>query len=358
MPTSRSLLVPFVAALLTALVGCDGSRGGKASITRLPEWEYQAYKRVAVVAGKPAVPQAAADTRMLADRLETLLSQSHEFAMLSRDELGKIYQEQDLSKLVDAVDEGTALPEGKIQVAQALVIPRITDYKLIHTREERVIPRFVVDPQGRRRFDRYGRPLQTAEEHVVVYTNGAEVEGSVRVVDAATGKILLSHTTRIAPHPRTNYGRPPSQTPEMIASQAVEELAREFFNVVAPVRVRVDLKAKMLLVATDYYDGRYDDTTKLASNLPEFLVAVHDLPESADRNDFRVTITEEGGRENLFEQRFTWSGSAGPEGVSYRVPMEALTKTAGTKFVAKLYSGDDPVPRIERKFTLVVPKEK
>ncbi len=353
--TYKRAAVWTILAALSALAGCGG-RGSKTFVTHVPQWEYQNYKRVAVVAGKPTDPRASNDARLLADRLTTLLTQGGAFTVLSRDEMKNVFAEQDLSKLADAVDEGTALPEGKLEVAQALIVPKITDYKLVKQREERAIPRFARDPRGRRLLDRFGRPIQVGEDRVYIYTHGAEVEGTVRVVDPATGKILLSHTARVAPEPRTNYERPPSESPEAIASRAVEELATDFFHAVAPTRIRVDLKSKMLLVATDYFDGRYDETTKLSRSNSEFIIAVRDLPASADRNDFRIAVAEEGGRENLFQQEFTWSGSAGPEGVSYRVPMETLTRTGGERFVLKLYSVGDPEPKIERPFTLVTPK--
>ncbi len=351
----RTITVGLLAAS-ACLVGCGG--GGKVEVTHRPKWEFERYERIAVVPARPSDPRAARDTEVMCDRLTTLLTQGGQFTVLSRAEMQAVFAEQDLSKLADAVDEGTALPEGKIKVAQALVVTKITDFKLISEREERSIPRYARDRQGRRLLDRSGRPIQVGEEKVYIYTHGAEVEASVRVVDAATGKILVSHSARVAPHPNTNYGRPPSQTPEDIASQAVQELSVEFYKTVAPTRIQVKLKGDMLVVATDYFDGRYDTVKKISPSWTDFLLAVHNLPEGCDRNEFRVAISEENGRENLFEQEFTWSGSSGPEGVSYRVPLAPLNASGGQKFVAKLYGAGDPEPKLERKFSLEQVKEK
>lgn len=337
--------------------GCDGARGGKAYVTRIPTWEYASYQRVAVAAARPSDARAEAQTRRLADRLTTLLTQSGEFKVLSREEMQQAYAEQDLSRLVDAIDEGTALPEGRIQVAQALIVPKITDLKLIRDKEERVRPVYGRDPEGRLLRDRRGLPVKVGETKYVVFRHGAEVEATVRVLDPATSRILASHTARVAPDPEAREGGPPRETPEQMAEQAVEELAVDFFKFVAPTKIRVDLKGKMLLVATDYVDGRYEETNKVPVTLPEILVAVRELPESARRNDFRVAISPEEGRQNLWEQSFTWSGSTGVEGMQFRVPLAVLKESGASRFLAKLYVAGDPQPKIERKFGLVAPKE-
>jgi hypothetical protein len=344
------VVLPGVCVGLAALAGCG--RGGAAYVTQFPQWDFENYQRLAILPGRAATAPAARDAGVLADRLTTELAQNGTFTVLSRAELKDVFAEQDLARLADEVDEGTVLPEGKLKIAQALVATKITDYKLIAERSEQVIPRYAVDRRGYPLRDRAGRRIVAGEDHVTIFKHGAEVEGSVRVIDAATGKILLSHSARIAPKPRTGYNRPPSQSPEDMAAAAVQELSVEFYKAVAPTKTRVKLKGDMLVLAADYFDGRYETLKKVPRAMAEFLLVVRDLPEECDRNQFRVAIAEVDGRENLFEQEFVWSGSAGPEGVSYHVPLDVLTKAGGEKFVAKVYSGRDPAPILTREFTL------
>ncbi len=342
------------AVVLVALAGgCH--RGGSTFVTQHPNWDFEHYQRLAVLPGRSATPQGVPGVSILTDRLTSLLTQNGAFRVLSRAELKQVFAEQDLSRLADAVDEGTALPEGKIEIAQALVATKITDYKLVADRSEQVVPVYARDRRGRMLLDRAGRPLIAGEEHVWTYRHGAEVEGSIRVIDAATGRILISHTARIAPKPKTSRNRPPKQSPEELAGAAVGELATEFYKLIAPTQLKVKLKADMLIVATDYFDGEYTRPKRLAPELTDFLVVVRDLPEDCDRNQFRIAIAEVEGRTNVFEQDFVWSGSAGPEGLSFRVPMETLTKAGGTDFVAKLYSGRSPEPILRREFNLGAP---
>jgi hypothetical protein len=336
---------------VAGLAGCGG--GSRATyVTQYPQWEHEHYQRIAVLPGRASSPQGVHAAGVLADRLTTHLAQNGAFTVLSRTELKDVFAEQDLSRLADAVDEGTALPDDKIKIAQALVAAKITDYKLIADKERQTIPRYAVDRRGYPLRDRAGRRIVVGEDTVWIYKHGAEVEASVRVIDAATGKILLSHTARVAPKPRTARDRPPSKTPEDMAEVAVQELAVEFYKVIAPTRTQVKLKGDMLTIATDYFDGRYETVKKLPRALAEFLLVVRELPESCERNQFRVAIAAEEGRENLFEQEFVWSGSAGPEGVSFRVPTATLTKAGAEKFVAKIYSGRDPQPILTRSFSL------
>lgn len=331
-------------ALLVSLTGCGG-HAGSAFVVNRPDWDYAQYDRLAILPGQAADDRAQHDAEVLSDRLTTLLTNNGTFTVLSRGELAEVFKEQDLSRLADAVDEGTALPEGQVQVAQAVVVTRVTDYELIAEKKRRTVPKIA--------FDRKGRPRKVGEQVFWEYRHGAEVEGSVRIVDAATGKILLSQTARRVPPAKTNRDRPPSDSPEDVAAVAVRDLATEFYKRIAPTRVEVEFDKDNLLVATDYFDGRYDEVKKLARSLGQFLVVACDLHTACDGNVFRIAIAEEEGRQNLFESEdFVWSGSAGPRGQSFQVPLSALTASGGEKFVAKLYSVGNPEPVVERTFQL------
>jgi hypothetical protein len=349
--TTRLAAALGLGLCFVGLGGCHG--GSRASyVTQYPQWAYEQYQRLAVLPGRASTPQGVRAAGLMADRLTTQLAQNGAFTVLSRAELREVFAEQDLSRLADDVERGTALPEGQLKIAQALVAAKITDYKLIDERRQQTIARYAVDRRGIPLRDPAGRRIIVGQDVVWVYTRGAEVEASVRVIDAATGKILLSHTARVAPRPRTSRNQPSSRTPEEMAEAAVQELAVEFYKIIAPTRTRVKLKGDMLVIATDYFDGQYETVKKVPRALTEFIVAVRNLPETCERNQFRVAIAAETGRENLFEQEFVWSGSAGPEGISFRVPLETLISAGADKFLAKIYSDRDPQPILTRNFSL------
>lgn len=342
----RQRVLGLGSLILLALAGGCGPRGGDTYVTRYPRWEFADYQRLAVLPGRATTPNAVRDASLLSERLTTLLSQNGTFEILSRADLKDVMKEQDLSLLADAIDEGTALPVGQVRIAQALVATKITDYKLIANREERRIPVYAFDRRTK-------RMIVTGEEVVTIYTAGAEVEGTVHLIDAATAKILLSHSRRIKPDEQTARNHPPDQSPEQIASAAARELAMEFYKVIAPTRTRVELDAKMLIIATGYFDGRYETPKRLPRDIESFMVVIRSLQAACERNDFRVGISAVEGNENLWEETFTWSGTTGPQGITFTVPLETLLTSGAPQFVVKLYSGQDPQPILRREFALV-----
>jgi hypothetical protein len=334
------------AALLGAvsLLGLTGCGGGSTYVIRRPQWDFASYPRVAVVPARPVDQRAMGDAEFLADQLTSRLAQNSAFDVLSRTELDQVFTEQDLSHLTDAIDAGTALPEGKMKVAQALVVPKITSYDLQSTRSRSERPIYGKDRRGRRR--------QVGTKTIWVHTSQAAVAASVRVVDAATGRVLFSHSTETLRDESTGRDRPPSRSPEQLATRLLEKLVDELYGRVAPVQVKVDLDKDMLVVARSYFDGRYDDMKKVARSLSHILLVVRELPASCEQNGFRVAIAAEEGLENLFEQEFTWEAGLGKRGMSYEIPLDLLTGSGAEKFVAKLYSQGDPEPILERDFEL------
>lgn len=330
---------------LLALVGlAAGCGGGSVYVTRRPHWNFEDYPRIAVVAATPDDARAERDGQFLADRLTTLLSQNGAFEVLSRAEMAQVFQEQDLAKLADAVDQGTALPEGQVKLAQALVVPKITHYNLVQASEQQQVPVYGVDRQG--------RMYQTGTRLVWVHTHAAEVAVTIRVVDAGTGKILISHSPEPVVHKKDSRDRPPSKSPKQLAAEALTELADELYAEIAPVRVEVDLKDSMLLLATAYFDGNYDEVKKVGASLARVLLVVRDLPEGCEHNEFRVAIAAEEGRENLYEETFVWRNVDPKRGVAYEVPLDVLTSSGTSRFEAKLYSAGDPEPILKRSFKL------
>jgi hypothetical protein len=344
----RSRLALVLLPTLMALVGCGG---GKALIVHHPNWNYEAYERIAVLPGSTLEPQAMTDAARLADQLETYLAGNGAFEVVSRANLRDVMQEQDLAKIPDMVDQGTAMPTGMIRIAQAIVDTRITEYRLTRTRQIEQVPVYARDRKGRV-IRRNGQPIVTGHQNVPVFTHAAEVGGSVRVIDTATSQILMSRATRVAPRPLTSRGEPPRATPEQIAAQAVQAMAVEFYQTIAPTRMEVRLKGDMLIVATGYFDGEYDETDKLSPALDSFLLVVRNLPEECIRNQFRVAISPKDGRMNLVDETFEWDGANGRRGLSFEVPMALLQGGGADEFEAKLYSGRDEKPVLERGFRI------
>lgn len=341
--------------LLLAAWGCGG--GSKSTyIMQYPQWDWEQYERIAVLPFSFPEGQAGADeaARQATDTLADLLATNGKFTILERDAFAEVLTEQDLSQLADLADPSTVLPPGKVQIAQALVVGKITDFKTDVQRQQRRYPVYARDSKGRVLRDRRGRRVVAREEVVQVYRHEGTVAGSVRVIDAATLKVVFAHRVSPVTRDETQRGAPPRITPQELAVEAAKELAGECYARVAPIQIRVKLSSRSLLVALDYYDGEYDKTKKISTGLDSFLLVVRELPPECNRNPFRVAIAPEGGR-NIFEEEFVWSSDNAARGKSWQIPVELLKSTGAEKFVAKLYGGASEEPILDREFELEPP---
>jgi hypothetical protein len=243
-----------------------------------------------------------------------------------------------------------------VQAAQAIVVGKITEFDTKAERVEKRRPVLAKDSKGRIRRDRAGRKIVVREEIREYFKHEGTVGGSVRVIDAATIKVVCSHRVKPITHDDSQSGSPPRATPEDLAVEAAKELAVDCYNQIAPIKTEVKLKSDCLIVALDYYDGEYDKTKKVSTELGDFLLVVRKLPQQCDRNPFRVAIAPEDGR-NIFEEEFVWSSNNPVRGESWKVPVDLLESTGAEKFVAKLYSKGDEEPLLDRDFKLEPPDE-
>jgi hypothetical protein len=351
-------------AVLPAFLLLAGCGGNTKLVVRHPQWNYERYERIAVVPVRAADRRAAHDAEQVTSLLTDLLVRNGQFQVCARRELADVMREQDLAN-TDFAAPG-ALPSGLIQVAQALVVADITDYTCEGTVTEEKVPVFARDRQGRTLF-RNGVPVVHHYETVPIYRAFARVGGSVRVIDVASGQVLFAHPSPPIEREEKRRGRAPDESPEQLASDAALELAQDFYTNVAPIAVKVKFKSSSLLVATGYFEGKYDETNKVPSDLSAFALAVRDLAPACDRNVFRVAITPRDGREFLFggpvegytaepEGQFIWSGGLGERGWSASVPVARLERAGTNKYTAKLYVSGSEEPALERDFEIVAAK--
>jgi len=347
-------------AALGILMGAAGCGGGsrKTYVTNYPRWDFEEYQRIAVAPVSATDPAEAACAERLTDALTSLLSGNDAFTVLSRAELARIMTEQDLARLSEAVDPSTAMPEGKIEIAQAMVVPKLTEFAVDREVKEIRIEQYARDPRGRVVRDRAGRPVVSGYTALQRHRHWGRVAGSVQVIDTATSRVLFSYSSPPIEHSEDKLGGPPRVSPEEAALLAAQELATDLYKQVAPTRIPVKLDKDMLLVALDYFEGEYETAKKLPSGIEQFMLVVRDLPAACDRNTFRVAILEKEGRDNLFEEEFVWpgAGSTGQRGLVFQVPMGPLAATHAEEFTAKLYSAGEDAPILWRDFSVEYPE--
>ncbi|MCG3127943.1 MAG: hypothetical protein CHACPFDD_02816 [Phycisphaerae bacterium] len=322
----------------------------KTVIVRAPEWDYRKFERVAVAPFGCSDPRGVAAAEALHDRIVAGLTACRAFTILSRADLKQVMQEQDLANLADAVDPATKITPGKIQAAQVLLVGKVTAYEAARERFEKTVPRLSLERAGRR-----GVVPALREERVAGYRHRVRLGASLRLLDTATGETVYSCTAGpIEKDDESTGGTPDEDIPELRAA-AIGELSAALLGKIAPVRIEVELDSDMLIVATEYFDGKYEETRKISADRRTFLVAVTELPAECAGNAFRLAIALREGREALIEREFVWPADAGARGVPFEIESATLLgKTSERKpeFVAKLYAGVDAPPLLERKFRI------
>lgn len=349
-------LAPIVLVGILVLGGCTKRRS--ANIVQHPEWPYQDYQRIAVLPFKACDRNAAEAARQAESLLIDNLTANGSFTVLSRGDLKDILTEQDLSRLADVADPNTSVPAGMLQVAQAVVVGHITTFDLDQQKKERRQPRYAMDRNGRIIRDRNGRPRVVGEDVLVEYRHVARVAGSVRVIDVATGRVLLSYTVPPVEKDDSRWNSPPSSSPEQLGIEVAQEIATAFYRKLAPQTIRVKLGSDCLVVAGEYYEGKYEQLKKVPDDLDELLVVTRGLPKSCDRNCFRMAVSPREGGEYIAEHEFTWSPSLGQRGEVLRVPVAKLRNNGGSQFTAKLFAVGNDTPILARDFELVPSKAK
>lgn len=329
--------------------------GEKTVITRHPAWSYENYRRVAVVpfgvSSRDAIP--AADR--VGDRVVHLLSRNGAFTVFSRGDLQAVLTEEDLSHLSDGSDPATAIPAGRVQTADALVVGRVTEFALVRERVDRRVPRPLVDAHGHSVRDRYGRPVILSEELVPIFRHEARVAASVRVVNAATGEVLFSQECGPIVVQDEAEGGPPRRSAESLADEAADRLASEICASLSPLSLTVKLHSDSLIVASGFFDGKYDKIDKVQASSGRFLVVVRELPAECDRNRFRIAVALDDAKQNAIERDFVYEHNDGPRGVEIEIPVAELlplVKDRKAKFYVKLYNGRDTKPLLDRSFKL------
>jgi curli biogenesis system outer membrane secretion channel CsgG len=345
-------LMALVGAL--ALGGCTKRRS--ANIVQHPEWQYQDFKRIAVLPFKACDREAAEAAHQAESLLIDDLTANGSFTVLSRGELKDIMTEQDLSRLADVANPNTSVPEGMLQVAQAVVVGQIASFDLDQQKKELRRPRYAMDRKGRIIRDRNGQPRVVGEDVMVEYRNLARVAGNVRVIDVASGRVLLSYTVPPVEKDESHWNSPPDTSPEQLGIEVAQEIATAFYRKIAPQTINVKLGSDCLIVADEYYEGKYEQLKKVPETLDELLIVTRGLPKSCDRNCFRVAVSPRDGGDYIVEHEFTWSPGLGQRGEVLRVPLEKLRDSGGVQFTAKLFAVGNDTPMLARDFELVPPK--
>lgn len=350
-----SHLTAVISHLAAAVIISASAAAGDEAIFIKPAWNYTAYKRAAVLPFQLTAElrdnaEAVEAARRAWFTLEDGIRGSSDFTTLSREDVETIASEHDFSRIADADSPDGIIAGGAISAADVLIVGVVTRYD---TRAERRTDKRTryAKAKGKLKLDSRGMPIPIDEEELTIYRHEALVGGTVHVIDAKTGKSLLSYTCAPVEASKELRNDPPRVSVKELGIQAARELGTDLFRNVAPQNLQVKFSSKMLVVAFTYYDASYDETKQVYRTQKEFVVAVRNLPWQCERHKFKLAVGLRKGRD-IWSEPFIWSSNEPARGVMFRVPIDLLAATGDEKFELRLYGPGGTAPVEDRSFKL------
>ena len=350
----------LVAAGLLVAGGC----GKKITITQFPSFYTPDLKTVLVVPFQNATTNRSAGAA-ISDKFANAMMANGTYEVFSQNDLKMLADVSDLKAAAGDSADALANVLRKRGRVQAIVTGTVTAYG--------------VSQQTTVKQD----PIYGARGRIVGYNPVQErtwqgtVEATARMVRVADGSTIHATDKAVGQASATGAAgggagglgaaisgltgkgkgsaapTDPASTLAVAADRAVQRLVEEF----AVVRKVVSVKKDAFIVASEYYDGKWQQPKSIPLSARQAFVVVN-LPVECDRNSFVVRIVRKDQREVLFEQPLTWerrrSGTLRGQSFAFS-PADIAAKGGGPgEYVAKLYSGDAPV--MDEVFKLAPPQ--
>jgi len=179
------------------------------------------------------------------------------------------------------------------------------------------------------------------------YYTHAYVSAGASMVRVADGRTIHATVSPLAARVRSrgDVDRTRSEVLSEAADAVVRALVGEF--AVAPTRLKIS-RGKTLRTARPQEGGTLELTDDFRADEDTMCVLVR-LPAEADRNPFRLTITEKKHHKVLAEETFTWSAKDETRQFTFS-PRKLAEAAGGEKFRVTLHLRDEPV--VDRGFKI------
>lgn len=348
-----SLLVRSVVVLLAGVCACSAGCTKKIWITQHPQFwtEEMSKMRIAVVPFRNRTRNRHA-AEALSDELAYALSANAQAigsygSVLNRNDIAALLDQRDLQLALGKSDADLARQFREVADADvdAILVGTVTTYSATTRNERRREPRNIYNSDGKVIGVTYRTYVHTRNEAVVTATAAL-----IRVRD---GTIL--HATPSPPPTWQQWaqGSPPKMSRQACLTVARSKVVAQLVAHFAVTRRQIKITSgKDFRTARDLYDDKWTWTNKFSPSDEKAFIVLR-LPPVCDRNQFRITIIRADQREDLFSGKLVWRRNWGSRGFEFS-PREIAAKGGGPgKYVAKLYSGPQPVLRYAFEITPV-----
>ncbi|MFP4054239.1 MAG: CsgG/HfaB family protein [Phycisphaerae bacterium] len=340
--------VRVMSVLLTAAVVLGGC-SKKMTIYSIPPWYTKDIKSVAVQefrnsSGRP-------DAAGLSSQLATALMSNGTYRVMNRQDLRALMDERDLQAALEQGDpQASAEALRKIGKVDAILTGVITSYRVDTDRQRVSEPNMVWDPGAKAMVQR-GTKTYTKVRHDAI------VEVSASLVRVADGQPLGS-TQGTVTGADFAEGTPPSKSAGQCMVIARNEAVAKLVESFAIIRKEIKVKPKEVLkISSGRPAGEWIEKDKFTTADAVMFIVV-DLPMVCDRNQFRFEIAREKETKALLTQELNWTqGDCGLGGKPFQYSPAEIAQLAGPgDYYIRFYSGLDPKPVFDRKFTVKAPK--
>jgi len=288
--------------------------------------------------------------RAFAEELTNALRYNQTYKVFSPQEVSDMAKMQDMQIAFGDDETAMAAQVRKIKSlkVQAILTGRVTAYSKTSRNEQKAEPVMI--------WDNYRKQyVPSGQYNYWTFTHNEGNVGATAALVSMEGKTFYATPTPAGYRQwseSTQYAAPPMD-PGACRSAATTAVVQQLVEHFAVVRktVKVD-PDKTLLLATSYYDGKWD-TAKSFSRGDRKMTVVLCLPPNCDRNNFRIAIVKGDKREDVASVDVLWSSKFPCNGKGFEFSPAELAQKAGTgQFSAKLYSGLDDKPVLAREFVI------
>jgi len=340
--SARNIAMVLAAVFAGGLGGCTK----KMWITQIPEWWTPELGKISIA--------VVSFRNQTADRTAgDIMSDELANALRANGSYENVFNRNDLRTLLDQRDLQLALGGSNASLAaqlrdvpglnvQALLVGSVITYTATSRSQRKIDQRVVA-------YTKQGNPIVRP----VAYTytrNEANVSATAALIRIRDGSTIYA-----TPSPPPNWqqwaeGSPPKQDAYACLAVARSNVVSQLLTHFSVTRRQIEVKVgKDFRTASELYDNKWTWTNSFAAG-DEKAYVVLTLPASCDRNRFRITIIRDQQREDLFASDLVWDRQYGGRGIEFS-PKDVAAKGGGPgAYVAKFYSGSEPV--LTYKFTI------
>jgi TolB-like protein len=341
------------ALALPVIVGLLGGCTQQIEITQYPDFynpddPSTNIQSLAVLPFRNQAPDAdkAKAGDAVAENLAGLLSQTKTYRdVYNRNNLSALFDEQDLQVLMGGDPAASADRFKKHTQVDAIVTGAVTTWASSTSRRTQQMPQYAFNPKTKQMYISHYLP-------VTITRNEGNVSVTATVTRVSDGAPI--HSSPPMQGHFVSEGQSPTLDQFGCLRQASNIAVRGLLEQFAIVRKTITVPHSAFQTATDLYDGEwnYESTFKTTDKR---MFVVLKLPDSCDRNRFRITIVREDQRNDLALQNIVWAEGKSQLGEGYEFdPSEIARKGGGPgTYVAKFYPG--PEPKLFAKFKIESP---